>query len=155
MGIKAGYNGPSSVLFACNLNAIRSPMAEALVKHYFGDRIYVDSCGVEAGEQDSFATAVMAEMGIDLSHHRPKSFDELVDTSFDLVIALTPEALACAEDMARASSIEVEYWPTSDPGSDGSGEGNREARLAVYRALRDEIARLVQKRFSADLTATA
>lgn len=155
MSAKVGRSGPSAVLFACNLNAIRSPMAEALVKHYFGDHIYVDSCGVEAGEPDSFASAVMAEMGIDLSHHRPKSFDELQDTSFDLIIALTPEALACAEDMARAASIDVEYWPTTDPGSDGSGEGNREARLAVYRALRDEIASLIQKRFSANRTATA
>ncbi len=155
MGINGGHSRPGAVLFACNLNAIRSPMAEALVKHFLGNRIYVDSCGVEAGAPDSFASAVMAEMGIDLSHHRPKSFDELVDTSFDLVIALTPEALACAEDMARASSIEVEYWPTSDPGSDGSDEGNREARLAAYRALRDEIASMIQKRFSADRTATA
>ncbi|MBI1260752.1 MAG: low molecular weight phosphatase family protein [Rhizobiales bacterium] len=148
-------SNPTSVLFACNLNAIRSPMAEALVKHFYGSHIYVDSCGVEVGEQDAFATAVMQEMGIDLSHHRPKSFDELQDSSFDVVIALTPEALACAEDLARATSIDVEYWPTTDPGSYGGGEGTRESRLAKYRALRDEIAALIKKRFGADHTASA
>lgn len=142
-------SNPTSVLFACNLNAIRSPMAEALVKHLYGDHIYVDSCGVEVGEPDAFATAVMQEMDIDLSNHRPKSFDELQDSSFDVVIALTPEALACAEDLARATSIEVEYWPTTDPGSYG-GEGTRESRLAKYRALRDEIAALIKKRLSPD-----
>ena len=43
---------PGAVLFACNFNRVRSPMAEALLKRALGDRVYVDSCGLkrEAGE---------------------------------------------------------------------------------------------------------
>ena len=84
---------PGSVLFCCTLNALRSPMAEGLFKLLYNRRIFVDSVGVRAGELDPFAVTVMDEIGIDISRHRSKSFDNLEDTSFDLIISLSPEAI--------------------------------------------------------------
>ena len=64
---------------------------------------------------DPFAEAVMAELGCDLSQHRPKVFDDLEDFSYDLVISLTPEAHHRAVELARHRSADIEYWPTHDP----------------------------------------
>jgi protein-tyrosine-phosphatase len=135
---------PRAVLFCCNLNAVRSPMAEALLKHYLGKRIYVDSVGVRGQPIDPFAVAVMDELGIDLSKHRPKSFDELEDTSYDLIVSLTPEAQHKAVEMTRAMACEVEYWPTLDP---TAIEGSREQKLAAYRQVRDGLAQRIRRRF--------
>jgi protein-tyrosine-phosphatase len=131
---------PRAVLFSCTLNSVRSPMAEGLLKHLLGHRIYVDSAGVRRGEIDPFAVAVMEEIGIDLSRHHAKSFDELADTSYDLIVSLSPEAqhMAC----------EVEFWPIMDP---TWVEGSREARLAAYREVRDELRRRIEARFALDL----
>jgi protein-tyrosine-phosphatase len=147
---------PGAVLFACNLNRVRSPMAEALLKRLVGDRIFVDSCGLRrpvraegveegAGSQiDPFAEAVMAEVGCDLSGHQAKTFEELQDASFDLVISLTPESQHRAVELARGRAAEIEYWPTFDP---TLTEGSREARLAAYREVRDALAARIAKRF--------
>lgn len=134
----------SSVLFACTHNAIRSPMAEALLKHLHGRRIYVDSAGVREGELDSFAVAVLAEIGVDLARHRAKTFDQLQDTSFDLVISLSPEAQHKAVEMTRTMACDVEFWRTMDP---SVVEGSRETRLQAYRAVRDELLRKIRERF--------
>jgi protein-tyrosine-phosphatase len=106
---------PGAILFACSQNAIRSPMAAAIMKHYFGHRVYVDSCGVRAGERDEFVQQVLDEIGMDASRHTSKSFDDLEDSSFDLVISLSPEAHHKAMEMTRTMAIDVEYWPTIDP----------------------------------------
>lgn len=148
---------PGAVLFACNFNRVRSPMAEALLRRLVGDAIFVDSCGlkrapeptgaeIEAGRADQFAQLVMAEIGCDLSGHRAKTFDELQDESFDLVISLTPEAQHRAVEIARGRAAEIEYWPTFDP---TLAEGSREARLAAYRAVRDALAGRIARRFRA------
>jgi protein-tyrosine-phosphatase len=140
---------PGAVLFACNLNRVRSPMAAALMRLMFGDRVYVDSCGVRAeGEAapDPFAVAVMDELGADLSHHHAKSFDELEDESFDVVISLTPEAQHRAVELARHRAVEIEYWPTHDPTLE---TGSREAILAAYREVRDALAARIRERFGA------
>ncbi|HEY3947665.1 low molecular weight phosphatase family protein [Phenylobacterium sp.] len=149
---------PGAVLFACNFNQVRSPMAEALLKQLIGDRVYVDSCGlrrpamvhdevrdedVEAGV-DPFAQTVMAELGCDLSRHRPKIFADLEDSSFDLVVSLTPEAQHRAVELARGRAADIEYWPTQDP---TLTDGSREARLAAYRQVRDGLARRIAERF--------
>jgi protein-tyrosine-phosphatase len=132
-------------------------MAEALLKRLAGDRIYVDSCGlkhpvsrggedgVARGEIDPFAQAVMAEFGCDLSGHRAKTFDELEDSSFDLVVSLTPESQHRAVEMARGRAADIEYWPIFDP---TLAEGSREARLEVYRGVRDALAARIAERFS-------
>jgi protein-tyrosine-phosphatase len=135
---------PSSVLFCCSQNSIRSPMAEALLKHLHGKRIFVDSVGVRASEIDGFAVAVMDEIGIDLARHRSKTFEDLEDTSFDLIISLSPEAQHSAVEMTRTMACDVEYWPTLDP---SVVEGSREERLEAYRQVRDTLLARIRERF--------
>ena len=139
---------PDSVLFACSQNAIRSPMAEGLLKHLLGHRVSVDSVGVRAGEIDPFAVVVMEEIGIDISKHRAKSFDDLEDTSFDLILSLTPEAQHSAVELTRTMACEVEFWNTFDP---SMVEGSRETRLDAYRKVRDQLETRIHQRFSFDL----
>jgi protein-tyrosine-phosphatase len=128
---------PNSVLFACNHNVIRSPIAEAILKHWHGRSIFVDSVGVHAGEPDPFVVAVMEEIGIDMSRHRPKSFAELEDPSaFDLVISLTPEAQHAAVELTRHHAVDLAYWPSYDP---TAVHGSREQRLEAYRTLRNDL----------------
>jgi protein-tyrosine-phosphatase len=126
------------------MNAIRSPMAEALLKHFHRTRIYVDSCGVRSGGIDPFAVAVMDEIGIDLTRHRSKTFQELEDTSFDLVISLSPEAQHSAVELTRTMACELEFWPIFDA---TAVEGSREAKLDAYRAVRDALRRRMIERF--------
>ena len=135
---------PSAVLFACTENTVRSPMAEAILKYLHGRHIYVDSVGVRKGELDGFAVAVMDEIGIDISHHHPKTFESLEDTSFDLVTSLSPEAQHKAVEMTRVVACEVEFWNTFDP---SVIEGSREVRLEAYRQVRDELMRNIKIRF--------
>ena len=136
---------PGPVLFACNFNRVRSPMASALLRLMFGDRLYVDSCGLRPeGEIDPLAVEVMDELGADLTGHRLKSFDDLHDGSFDVVISLTAEAQHRAVEMSRCRAVAIEYWPTTDP---TLVEGNREARLAAYRLTRDELKARIVSRF--------
>ena len=135
---------PGAVLFACTRNAIRSPMAEALLKHLQGSRIYVQSVGVRPSAIDPFAVAAMDEMGIDIARHRQRSFDNLEDDSFDLVISLSPEAQHRAVEMTRHMACEVEFWNTFDP---SLVEGSREVRLDAYRDVRDSLMRRILERF--------
>jgi protein-tyrosine-phosphatase len=136
---------PGAVLFSCNFNRVRSPMAAALMRLTFGDRVYIDSCGLKPGEGvDPFVVAVMDELGADLSQHDTKSFDDLADDSFDVVISLTPEAHHRAVEMARARAIDIEYWPTHDP---TQAEGSRESVLEAYRAVRDALQKRIVERF--------
>ena len=135
---------PGSVLFACTWNAIRSPMAEGLMKRLHGRRIYVDSVGVRSHDVDPFAVAVMRELGIEIGGHRPKTFEELADTSFDVVVTLSPEAQHKAVELTRIMACDVEYWPSYDP---SLTEGNREATMDAYRAVRDQLARRLRARF--------
>ena len=152
----ASARDPGAVLFACNYNRVRSPMAEALLRRYAGDRIFVDSCGLRrapealvdrelALEVDPLAAEVMAEIGCDLSRFRAKTFDDLEDESFDLVVSLTPEAQHRAVEMARGRAAVIEYWPIHDPTLE---EGSREARLDAYRQVRDALARRIRDRFA-------
>lgn len=135
---------PSAVLFACSENSIRSPMAAGLMKHFYGRKVFVSSAGVRAGELDPFAEAVMAEIGIDLSKHKAQSFDELEDTSFDVVVSLSPEAHHRALELTRTMAIDVEYWPTQDP---SAVTGAREQMLNAYRAVRDGLKTKILSRF--------
>jgi len=135
---------PGSVLFACGMNSIRSPMAEAMMKHLHGRRVFVDSVGVRSRAIDPFAIEVMKELGIDLARHRTKTFDDLADSSFDVVIALSPEAQHKAVEMTRVMACDVEYWPTFDP---TLFEGRREQTLQAYRDVRDHLLRRIRQRF--------
>jgi protein-tyrosine-phosphatase len=135
---------PSAVLFACTQNVIRSVMAAAIMKHFYGHKVYVASCGVKPGTADPFVAAVMDEMGIDLGKHRPQGFDDLEDSSFDLVISLSPEAHHRALELTRTMAIEAEYWPTMDP---SITMGSREQILDSYRDVRDLLIKKIRQRF--------
>ena len=136
---------PDAVLFACTMNRVRSPMAAALMQRRFGDRVYVDSCGIREGEGiDPFVVAVMAEIGCDLSEQTAKTFEELHDGSFDLIVALSPEGATRAIAGVRGLATEVEVWPTEDPTLEG---GSRAQRLDTYRRVRDQIRRKIEERF--------
>jgi len=137
---------PRAVLFACTQNVIRSPMAAAILHHYYGSKIYVASCGIAAGDPDPFVAMVMDEIGLDLKTHRPHSFEDLEDSAFDLLITLSPEAESKAKDMARTNGIEVESWNIADP---SLTHGSREQILDAYRAVRDDLVKRVQARFAA------
>jgi protein-tyrosine-phosphatase len=145
-----GPNGeelPQSVLFACTQNAIRSAMAEHIMRHLYGKVVYVDSAGARKGERDDFVTEVMDEIGLNLAKHRPKSLDDMEENSFDLVITLSPEAHHKAMELTRTSAAVVEYWPTHDP---SLTEGSREQRLDAYRETRDDLMRRIRARFAVD-----
>src|SRR5271157_409393 len=140
-------NRPLAVLFACGLNAVRSPMAAALFGQIFGRAIYVGSAGVRKGELDPFAVAVMDEIGLNISRHKPVTFEELEDwegLNFDLIVTLAPKAHHRALELTRTSAIDVEYWPTADP---SAVEGNREQRLEAYREVRDQLVDRIRQRF--------
>jgi protein-tyrosine-phosphatase len=137
---------PQAVLFVCGMNAVRSPMAAALFKHYFG-RTYVGSAGVRKGEPDPFAVAAMEELGLDIARHKPITFEELEEwegLNFDLIVTLAPEAHHKALELTRTLAADVEYWPTPDP---TVTEGTREQRLEAYREVRDQLARRIRQRF--------
>ena len=127
------------------MNSIRSPMAEALMKHLFGRQVFVDSVGVHRGEADPFMVEVMDEIGIDVDMHRIKTFDDLEDSSFDLIVTLSPEAQHHAVEVTRTMACDVEYWQTLDP---SMVEGSREARLEAYRTVRDQLQQRIRERFS-------
>jgi protein-tyrosine-phosphatase len=135
-----------SVLFVCAHNAIRSPMAEALARHYFGKSIYVQSAGVRLGEADPFMVAVLDEVGIDASRHKPRTLVDLEEwegLNFDLIVTLAPEAHHAALELTRTLAADVEYWPTPDP---TLVQGSREQRLDAYRGVRDGLSDRVRAR---------
>lgn len=135
---------PQAVLFACGHNSVRSPMAAGLMRHFYGHRVHVMSCGVHVGELDLFAISVMAEIGIDISKHHPTGFDDLTDMMIDLVISLAPEAHHRAIELTRLLPLEVEYWPTHDP---TLVAGSRDQRLEAYRQVRDTLLERIRDRF--------
>ena len=138
---------PQAILFACGQNSVRSPMAESLLRHMFPKALYVRSAGVKKGELDPFAVAVMAELGQDISIHKPITFEELEDwegLNFDLIITLSPEAHHKALELTRTLAAEVEYWPTPDP---TATEGSREQKLTAYRDVCDGLLARIRKRF--------
>ena len=138
---------PQAVLFACGMNAVRSPMAASLFKHYFG-RTYVGSAGVRKGELDPFAVAAMEELGLDIGKHKPHTFEELEEwegLNFDLIVTLSPEAHHKALELTRTLAADVEYWPTLDP---TRTEGSREQKLAAYREVCDQLLLRIRRRFA-------
>ncbi len=136
---------PSAVLFACTMNSVRSPMAEAIMKFLHGHQVYVDSAGVRSKDIDGFAVAVMDEIGIDLSRHHAKTFDDLEDDYFDIVITLSPEAQHSAIELTRVMACDVEFWNTMDPSLIESED--REVVLDAYRQVRDQLMQRIKDRF--------
>jgi len=145
-----GKSNPSSVLFCCDHNSIRSPMAEGLLKQHAGTSIFVQSAGVKGDmDIDGFTIAVCREIGVELSRHRVRSFDDLLEwgddlDSYDLIVALSPAAQRRALEYTRYYALEVEYWPMMDPSGFGD---DREAKMARYRDLRDQLQQRIKARF--------
>jgi protein-tyrosine-phosphatase len=143
---------PGPVLFACGLNRIRSPMAAGLMRRLHGPAVFVDSCGLRIDPEafpDPFVAAVMDEVGVDLSDHAPKTFDDLENEFFDVIVSLNPEAHHRAIEFARGRSVELEYWPTLDP---TLSTGSRETMLAAYRGVRDALDARIRQRFPVSRT---
>jgi arsenate reductase len=141
---------PGSVLFCCDHNAVRSPVAEGLMKKLHGDTVFVQSAGVHHDlDVDPFMVAVAAELDVDISRHRCKSFDEMEEwgddmEAYDMIVALSPASQRRALEYTRHLSIEVVYWPTLDP--TGIGE-RREQKLDAYRQTRDQILKSIVATF--------
>lgn len=145
-----GTDFPSSVLFCCDHNSVRSPMAEGFMKKLYGQRAYVQSAGVRSDREiDGFSISVSAEDGVELARHRSRSFEEMMDWGddlggFDLIVALSPASQRQALELTRYAHIDVEYWPIMDPS--GLGE-TRDAKLTAYRQARDQIKQRLLARF--------
>lgn len=131
---------PGAVLFMCGMNSIRSPMAEAIARHYLPQSVYVASAGIRRGERDPFVDVVLDEIGLSLGRHQPHLIDDLEDDYFDLIVTLAPEAHHAALDMTRSWAADVVYWPTPDP---TVATGTREQILNAYREVRDHLARRI------------
>ena len=140
----------AAILFACTMNAVRSPMAVAMLRHLSRGGLYVESAGVKAGELDPLAVEAMEEIGLEIGKHKPRRFEDLEDGSFDLVITLSPEAQHKAMELTRTAATKVEYWPTFDP---TATEGTREQRLLAYRMVRDQLMQRLKQRFLAPAAA--
>jgi protein-tyrosine-phosphatase len=141
-----GRESPDAVLFACTMNSVRSPMAAAILRHLAGRRIYVESAGVRAGQPDAFAATVMEEIGIDMTQHAPRTLADLHDTSFDLIVTLSPEAHHQALELTRTMAVDVEYWPTFDA-TVTHGYASRDQILEAYRSVRDSLFAHIKARF--------
>lgn len=136
---------PSSILFVCGKNSIRSPMAELLTRRFINKNTYIASAGVKKGERDPFVDAVLAEIDISLDNRQPRDLDELEDGYFDLIVTLTPLAHHTVLEKMRGFSVDVEYWPTPDP---TLLTGSREQILVAYRDVRDRLLNKIEQRFS-------
>lgn len=128
------------------MNAVRSPMAAAILRHLAGRTIYVQSAGVHRGDHDAFVDVVMDEIGIDISHHSPHTLADLGDTSFDLIVSLSPEAHHQALELTRTMAVEVVYWATFDP-TVMIGQASRDQILDAYRSVRDDLFIRIKDRF--------
>jgi protein-tyrosine-phosphatase len=135
---------PHAVLFACTQNVIRSPMAAAIMRHFYGHRVYVASVGIKPGEADPFVSVVLGEIGIDIGKHKPHTFKDLEDSNFDLAISLSPEAQHWTKELTRTVAMDTEYWPTMDP---SAAAGSREQILDSYRMVRDALITRIKHRF--------
>ncbi len=140
--------GGKFLLFACSENAVRSPMAEVLARRRFGPSLVLASAGVRPGTHDPFVDAVMAELGLDTAAHRPRRIEELDDTSFDVIVTLSPEAHHRALEFTRTTAVDVTYWPTADP---TAAEGSRAVVLDAYRAVRDALAMRIRDQLGSRL----
>ena len=128
--------GIGAILFACNINAVRSAMAEAMIKVTYPGKIFVDSCGVSPGNPDGFAIAVMDEIGIDMNTHQPKAFDDLDSAFYDVIISFSPEAHEAEVALTQSMDCETLYWPVDNL---ANLTGSRDERLRAYRNVRDVV----------------
>jgi protein-tyrosine-phosphatase len=147
-----GGKMPSAILFMCSMNAIRSPIAEALARKILPRGTYVNSAGVRSGSRDPFVDVVLEEIGLSLGRRQPQKLEDLEDDFFDVVITLAPEAHHAALELTRAKAMEVMYWPTYDP---SAATGTRSQILDAYRGVRDNLKLLIETRLARRATVPA
>ena len=126
------------VLFLCTGNSARSQMAEGYLRALAGDRFEVFSAGTIATFVRPQAIAVMKELGIDISHHRSKSVDDLLDKDFDFVISVCDHANQHCPNFPGA--VKRVHWSIDDP----VGSGFERSELAAFRRARDELQEQIQ-----------
>ncbi|MCY3880065.1 MAG: low molecular weight phosphatase family protein [Rhodobacteraceae bacterium] len=141
---------PTSILFCCDFNAVRSPMAEGIMKKIYGNRTYIQSAGVRSDlDINGYAVSVCHEIGIELSRHRTRAMHEMREfgddlASFELIVALSPAAQKVASEHTRYFALDLEYWPVLDP--TGMAE-KRDENLLYFRKTRDQIMNKILERF--------
>lgn len=133
---------PSSILFVCGQNSIRSPMAEAIARSVLPPSVYVASAGVKDGERDPFVDVILAEEGLSLGDRQPRRYADLEDGFFDLIVTLSPEAHHVAMSATQTEATAVEFWPMPDP---SAVTGSRAQILDSYRDLFRRIAARLQE----------
>jgi len=136
---------PSSILFVCGKNSIRSPIAELLARRMLPPNIYMASAGIKRGERDPFVDAVLSEEGLSLDDRQPRGIEELADGYFDLIVTLAPLAHDAVLERIQGFSIDVEYWPIPDP---TLVTGSREQIINAYRDVRDRLKRQISCKFA-------
>lgn len=141
----AAVKQPTSVLFVCGKNAIRSPIAELLARKLLPPNMYIASAGVQRGERDPFVDAVLIEENLSLDDRQPRGLEELADGYFDLIITLTPLAHHTVLERMRGFSVDVEYWPTPDP---TLVTGSRDQIMNAYRDVRDRLKQQITERLA-------
>jgi protein-tyrosine-phosphatase len=122
-------------------------MAEAIARHHLPASVFVTSAGVRAGDRDPFVDAVLAEEGMGLDEHQPRTVDDLEDDYFDLIVTLAPEAHHAALEFTRSMAVDVEYWPTPDP---TAVTGTRDQIMHAYRDVRERLKHRMANRFAAE-----
>ena len=130
------------VLFLCTGNACRSQMAEGWARHLHGDLIEAASAGVSPHGLDPRAVQVMNEAGVDISGHRSKHVDELLDVVFDKVITVCDAAAEACPVFPR--SVPKLHHGFQDPPALAANAGSEEEALAQYRRVRDEIRAFIE-----------
>lgn len=138
-------NLPSSILFLCTQNAVRSPMAAALLKKFTRNNIFIQSAGIATKDIDGFAVSVLKEVDIDISDHVSLSIENVAISSFDLVVCFSEMARNSAEEICRAVATELEFWPVYDPVNQTE---KRTDQLEHYRKLRVQLDELLNKNFN-------
>ena len=124
----------SPVLFLCTHNSARSQMAEGFLRHLAGDCFEAASAGTEATRVHPLAVRAMQEVGIDLSTHRSKTLDTLLDRPWDYVITVCDSANErCPLFPGHTARL---HWSLDDP---SQATGDETQRLATFRRVRDEI----------------
>jgi len=131
-----------SVIFLCTHNSARSQMAEALLRKMYGDRYTVESAGVEPQGVHPLSTAVMREIGIDISGSRSKSIMEFEGRLFDVVVTVCEHA---RESCPFFPGPVIMHKSFPDP---AARPDKRRDALEIFREVRDEIKKWIEKTFS-------
>jgi arsenate reductase len=128
------------VLFLCTHNSARSQMAEGLLRHLAGGRFEAFSAGTEATAVRPLAIRAMSELGIDISLHESKTLDRYLNDRFEYVITVCDDANESCPVFPNARTRL--HWSLPDP---SKATGAQEQQLAVYRTVRDELMRRIQR----------